>query len=53
MLRRTRRGDGPPLLSLSREYGIVPTGQVRTRVQAFVEKLEVGRARRRAAGGGR
>ena len=30
-----------PLLSLTREYNIVPTGQVKTRVQAFLEKLEI------------
>jgi len=40
-----------PLLSLSREYGIVPTGQVRTRIQAFVEKIEIDRVRRRRGDG--
>jgi benzoyl-CoA reductase/2-hydroxyglutaryl-CoA dehydratase subunit BcrC/BadD/HgdB len=48
---RVRGADGFPMLSLSREYGIVPTGQIKTRVQAFVEKLEIARLQRRAAGG--
>ncbi len=39
-----------PVLSLTREYNIVPTGQVKTRVQAFVEKIEIARARKAAAG---
>jgi len=35
------RGSPPiPTLFLTREYGVVPTGQLRTRVQAFVERLE-------------
>lgn len=29
-----------PVLFLTREYGVVPTGQLRTRVQAFVERIE-------------
>jgi len=29
-----------PLLVLDREYGLVSTGQVKTRVQAFMEKIE-------------
>ncbi len=39
--------EKPPFafLSLSREYGIVPTGQIKTRIQAFLEKLEIARAR--------
>lgn len=41
---RCREARGFPLLSLSREYGIVPTGQLRTRVQAFVERIEIARA---------
>ncbi len=38
--------ESPPFsfLPLSREYGIVPTGQIRTRIQAFIEKLEIARA---------
>ena len=46
----SRRTDaaGVPFLSLTREYGIVPTGQLRTRVQAFVERLELAKLRRGA-----
>jgi benzoyl-CoA reductase/2-hydroxyglutaryl-CoA dehydratase subunit BcrC/BadD/HgdB len=51
-LARAARDGGPPLLVLEREYGIVPTGQVRTRIQAFVERLEIDRARRGTPGGG-
>ena len=29
-----------PLLSLEREYQLAATGQLRTRVQAFLESLE-------------
>lgn len=32
-----------PFLVLEREYGTVPTGQVKTRVQAFLEQIESGR----------
>ena len=42
---RAKGAEGFPLLTLSREYGIVPTGQVKTRIQAFVERLELARAR--------
>ena len=49
---RTDGGKGFPFLSLSREYGIIPTGQIRTRVQAFVEKIEILRAQRSVRGGG-
>ena len=48
----TQGGMSFPFLSLTREYGIVPTGQVRTRVQAFLEKLEIARVRRGARGEG-
>ncbi len=48
LLHRAGSPGAPPLLVLSREYGVVATGQVRTRVQAFVEKLEIARARNRA-----
>jgi benzoyl-CoA reductase/2-hydroxyglutaryl-CoA dehydratase subunit BcrC/BadD/HgdB len=34
-----------PLLSLEREYGVISTGQIKTRVQAFLEKIEGGRAK--------
>jgi benzoyl-CoA reductase subunit C len=40
---------GIPLLALTREYGIVPTGQLRTRVQAFVERIEIARHKERAS----
>jgi benzoyl-CoA reductase/2-hydroxyglutaryl-CoA dehydratase subunit BcrC/BadD/HgdB len=40
-LNKRCREQGIPLLSLNREYGIVPTGQLRTRVQAFVERIEI------------
>jgi benzoyl-CoA reductase/2-hydroxyglutaryl-CoA dehydratase subunit BcrC/BadD/HgdB len=42
-----------PMLSLTREYNIVPTGQLKTRVQAFLEKIEIAKAQKAAAGGGR
>lgn len=45
-LSRRCRDAQVPLLSLNREYGIVPTGQLRTRVQAFVERIEIQRHRR-------
>ncbi|MFH1539170.1 MAG: 2-hydroxyacyl-CoA dehydratase family protein, partial [bacterium] len=48
---RLKKEAAFPLLSLEREYGIVPTGQVKTRVQAFVEKLEIARAQKAASGG--
>jgi len=38
-----------PLLALMREYGLVPTGQLRTRVQAFVERIEIAAQRRKSA----
>jgi benzoyl-CoA reductase/2-hydroxyglutaryl-CoA dehydratase subunit BcrC/BadD/HgdB len=41
-----------PFLALSREYGVVPTGQIKTRVQAFLERIEMDRARRGRQGGG-
>lgn len=37
------REKGIPLLSLEREYGVISTGQVKTRVQAFLEKIEASR----------
>lgn len=52
MLQRAAREKAFPILSLTREYNIVPTGQVKTRVQAFVEKIEIARAQGRAASGG-
>lgn len=45
--------DGLPILILTREYGIVPTGQLRTRIQAFVERIELARARRQTQEAGR
>ncbi len=51
ILHRTKIEEAFPVLSLSREYNIVPTGQVKTRVQAFVERIEVARAQKVAAGG--
>ena len=53
VLRRAEKENSFPVLSLSREYGIVPTGQIKTRVQAFLEKIEIGRAQRAAASGER
>jgi benzoyl-CoA reductase/2-hydroxyglutaryl-CoA dehydratase subunit BcrC/BadD/HgdB len=41
-----------PVLSLTREYNIVPTGQMKTRVQAFVEKIEIARAQKAGSGTG-
>jgi benzoyl-CoA reductase subunit C len=46
IMRRAEKEDAFPVLSLTREYNIVPTGQLKTRVQAFVEKIEIARARR-------
>lgn len=53
LILRSRREELIPMLTLSREYGIVPTGQIKTRVQAFVEKIEIARAQRAAHGGRR
>ena len=53
ILLRAMVEDSFPVLSLAREYNIVATGQVRTRVQAFLEKIEVARAQQAAAGGAR
>lgn len=52
ILNRVKKEAGFPVLSLTREYNIVPTGQVKTRVQAFIEKLEIDKARKAAASGG-
>jgi len=46
ILKRAEEEGAFPVLSLSREYNIVPSGQVKTRVQAFVEKIEIARAQR-------
>ena len=51
ILHRTMKEKAIPVLSLTREYGIVPTGQLKTRVQAFLEKLEIARAQKNAAAG--
>ena len=48
LLRRAKQEGDFPVLSLSREYGIVPTGQLKTRVQAFLEQIEIAAARRAA-----
>jgi benzoyl-CoA reductase subunit C len=42
---RASESEAFPVLALSRECGIVPVGQVRTRIQAFVEKIETERTR--------
>jgi benzoyl-CoA reductase/2-hydroxyglutaryl-CoA dehydratase subunit BcrC/BadD/HgdB len=53
-MHRIEKENSFPLLSLTREYNIVPTGQVKTRVQAFLEKLEIAKAQKaqKAAAGG-
>ena len=51
MMLRAEKEDTLPVLSLSREYNIVPTGQVKTRVQAFVEKIEIAKVQKAAQGG--
>ncbi len=51
ILRRAKLEGAFPVLSLTREYNIVPTGQVKTRIQAFVEKIEIARAQKAASGG--
>ncbi|MFO8102387.1 MAG: 2-hydroxyacyl-CoA dehydratase family protein [Dehalococcoidia bacterium] len=38
--RKKMKDEGVPLLSLEREYWLSATGQLRTRVQAFLESLE-------------
>ncbi|MBW2408945.1 MAG: 2-hydroxyacyl-CoA dehydratase [Deltaproteobacteria bacterium] len=50
LIMRSKREEFIPMLTLSREYGIVPTGQVKTRVQAFVEKIEIARTQKAARG---
>ncbi len=52
ILHRVKKENAYPVLSLTREYNIVPTGQVKTRVQAFIEKLEIAKAQKSAAAGG-
>ncbi len=52
ILKRAEQEDAFPVLSLSREYNVVPSGQVKTRVQAFLEKIEIARAQRAATGTG-
>ena len=56
IMHRIEKENTFPLLSLTREYNIVPTGQLKTRVQAFLEKLEIAKAQKAqkvAAGGER
>jgi len=50
ILHRTAAESTFPVLSLTREYNIVPTGQVKTRVQAFIEKIEIAKAKNQASG---
>jgi len=50
---RSQKENAFPILSLSREYNIVPTGQIKTRVQAFVEKIEIARAQKATSEGRR
>jgi len=40
LLRRRLEKQGVPVLELNVEYGMPGTGQIRTRVQAFLEMLE-------------
>lgn len=51
LMHRIEKERRIPFLSLTREYGIVPTGQVRTRVQAFLEKIEIARLQATKSGG--
>jgi benzoyl-CoA reductase/2-hydroxyglutaryl-CoA dehydratase subunit BcrC/BadD/HgdB len=56
IMHRVEKEKTFPVLSLTREYNIVPTGQVKTRVQAFLEKIEIAKAQqamKTAAGGAR
>ena len=39
-IRKKMRDAGIPLLTLEREYKLGATGQMKTRVQAFLEQLE-------------
>jgi benzoyl-CoA reductase/2-hydroxyglutaryl-CoA dehydratase subunit BcrC/BadD/HgdB len=48
-LRRRMKEHGIPLLILEREYGLVNPGQVKTRVQAFLELIESSTRRRKAS----
>lgn len=50
ILNRAKEENSFPVLSLTREYGVTAAGQLRTRVQAFLEKLEIARARNSAGG---
>jgi benzoyl-CoA reductase/2-hydroxyglutaryl-CoA dehydratase subunit BcrC/BadD/HgdB len=49
LMYREKGSGGPPVLYLTREYGTVPTGQLRTRMQAFLERLEVAGSNARRA----
>jgi len=51
IMHRAQQEKAFPVLSLSREYGIVATGQIRTRVQAFMEQIEIAGAQAAAGGG--
>lgn len=50
ILHRTEQETTLPVLSLTREYNVVPTGQVKTRVQAFLEKIEIAKAQNQTPG---
>jgi benzoyl-CoA reductase/2-hydroxyglutaryl-CoA dehydratase subunit BcrC/BadD/HgdB len=41
LLSEELRADGPALLDLEREYGTTGSGQISTRVQAFLEMLKI------------
>jgi benzoyl-CoA reductase/2-hydroxyglutaryl-CoA dehydratase subunit BcrC/BadD/HgdB len=53
IINRTKKEGDFPILSLQREYGVVPTGQLKTRVQAFLEKIEISQAQKAASGDAR
>jgi benzoyl-CoA reductase/2-hydroxyglutaryl-CoA dehydratase subunit BcrC/BadD/HgdB len=39
------RREGIPMLTLEREHGVISTGQIKTRIQAFLESIEAKRTR--------
>ncbi|MFC1474443.1 2-hydroxyacyl-CoA dehydratase subunit D [bacterium] len=49
VLHRVKKESPFPVLSLSREYGVVSSGQLRTRVQAFLEQIEIAKAKKQEA----
>lgn len=48
---RSKETDDFPVLLLTREHGVVPRGQLKTRIQAFVERIEIRNARHGARRG--